>query len=371
MSDIHGNRHALEAVVADAAALGVDRWWVLGDLVAIGPDPVATIELIAELPRVEVISGNTERYVLTDDRPPPHAADVLADPDLLPLYGTVQALVRLDRGRARRDGWLDWLRRLPPDVRMELPDGPAVLGVHAFPGRDDGPGITPAPRRGQAAPRPRRDRRGHRLRRPHAPTHRPVVGDVRAVNLGSVSNPITDDLRASYAVLHADRHGTPSSTAASPTTTTRSCDAVARSGHPAADFIASFQRGEQVRHPAVRPGARPPRPDTASPTSDPMSGIPPYVRTTGLANWNRYAAVNDEFIDIHMDDDSAKAVGMPGVFGMGNLRIAYLHNLLADWLGDDGDDGDIAGPLTKPLRFGTGWFSISLRNGTAPFRKEL
>src|SRR5688500_14745945 len=68
-----------------------------------------------------------------------------------------------------------------------------------------------------------------------------------------------------------------------------------------------------------------------------MSAPPPYVRTTGLANWNRYAAVNDEFIDIHMDDDAAKAVGMPGVFGMGNLRIAYLHNLLSDWLGDAGD----------------------------------
>jgi acyl dehydratase len=68
-----------------------------------------------------------------------------------------------------------------------------------------------------------------------------------------------------------------------------------------------------------------------------MSAPPPYVRTTSLANWNRYAAVNDEFIDIHMDDDAAKAVGMPGVFGMGNLRIAYLHNLLTDWLGDDGD----------------------------------
>lgn len=68
-----------------------------------------------------------------------------------------------------------------------------------------------------------------------------------------------------------------------------------------------------------------------------MSAPQPYVRTTGLANWNRYAAVNDEFIDIHMDDEAAKAVGMPGVFGMGNLRIAYLHNLLADWLGDDGD----------------------------------
>ena len=65
--------------------------------------------------------------------------------------------------------------------------------------------------------------------------------------------------------------------------------------------------------------------------------LPPFVRTTGLANWNRYAAVNDEFIDIHMDDAAAQKVGMPGVFGMGNLRIAYLHNMVRDWLGDAGD----------------------------------
>jgi len=51
-------------------ALGIDRWWVLGDLVAIGPDPVGTLELVADLPHVDVISGNTERYVLTSDRPP-------------------------------------------------------------------------------------------------------------------------------------------------------------------------------------------------------------------------------------------------------------------------------------------------------------
>ena len=57
--------------------------------------------------------------------------------------------------------------------------------------------------------------------------------------------------------------------------------------------------------------------------------VPSFVRTTGLGNWNRYAAVNDEFIDIHMDRDAAKAAGLPDVIGMGNLRIAYLHNLLA------------------------------------------
>lgn len=65
--------------------------------------------------------------------------------------------------------------------------------------------------------------------------------------------------------------------------------------------------------------------------------LTPFVRTTGLANWNRFAAVNDEFIDIHMDDEAARAVGMPGVFGMGNLRISYLHDLLVEALGDDGD----------------------------------
>jgi acyl dehydratase len=65
--------------------------------------------------------------------------------------------------------------------------------------------------------------------------------------------------------------------------------------------------------------------------------IPSFVRRTGLANWNRYAAVNDEFIDIHMEPEAARAVGMPDVFGMGNLRIAYLHNMLHDWLGTSGD----------------------------------
>lgn len=65
--------------------------------------------------------------------------------------------------------------------------------------------------------------------------------------------------------------------------------------------------------------------------------IPPFVRTTDFAEWNRYAAVNDEFIDIHMSADAARAAGQPDVFGMGNLRIAYVHNALHDWLAGRGD----------------------------------
>jgi acyl dehydratase len=68
-----------------------------------------------------------------------------------------------------------------------------------------------------------------------------------------------------------------------------------------------------------------------------MSALPPFVRTTTFANWNRYAAVNDEFIDIHMDADAARAAGLPDAIGMGNLRLAYLHNLLHDWVGGEGD----------------------------------
>ena len=64
--------------------------------------------------------------------------------------------------------------------------------------------------------------------------------------------------------------------------------------------------------------------------------IPEFVRTTDLAHWNRYAAINDEFIPIHMDPADAKRAGQADVFGMGNLRLAYLHNVLYDWLGGRG-----------------------------------
>jgi acyl dehydratase len=64
--------------------------------------------------------------------------------------------------------------------------------------------------------------------------------------------------------------------------------------------------------------------------------ITPWSRTTDFMNWNRYAAVNDEFVYIHMDDEAGRAaLNEQGAFGMGNLRFAYLHNMLRDWAGDE------------------------------------
>ncbi len=65
--------------------------------------------------------------------------------------------------------------------------------------------------------------------------------------------------------------------------------------------------------------------------------LPPFTRVTDFANWNRYAAVNDEFIDVHMSADAAREAGQPDVFGMGNLRIAYAHAMLHSWLTGRGD----------------------------------
>lgn len=65
--------------------------------------------------------------------------------------------------------------------------------------------------------------------------------------------------------------------------------------------------------------------------------LPTFTRETGFANWNRYAAVNDEFVPIHMDDAAGEAAGNGGAFGMGNLQWAYLHNMLRSWVGENGE----------------------------------
>ena len=72
MADIHGNAIALDAVLQDIERCGgVDGYWVLGDIVALGPAPVEVIERLAALPNVTCVRGNTERYVCTGDRPLP------------------------------------------------------------------------------------------------------------------------------------------------------------------------------------------------------------------------------------------------------------------------------------------------------------
>jgi len=63
ISDIHGNLVSLEAVLADAAAQGVDDIVCLGDVAATGPQPREAVARIVEL-GCPVVLGNTDHWLL-------------------------------------------------------------------------------------------------------------------------------------------------------------------------------------------------------------------------------------------------------------------------------------------------------------------
>ena len=78
LSDIHGNRWALDAVLAAVKRIPPDLYVVLGDLAADGPDPVGTLERLRALPNAVFVQGNTDRY-LSDLGALEHPGDEWAD----------------------------------------------------------------------------------------------------------------------------------------------------------------------------------------------------------------------------------------------------------------------------------------------------
>jgi diadenosine tetraphosphatase ApaH/serine/threonine PP2A family protein phosphatase len=62
LSDIHGNRQALDAVRGELSRRGITRWWCVGDLVGYGADPGYVIDVCrAEAERC--VSGNHDLVV--------------------------------------------------------------------------------------------------------------------------------------------------------------------------------------------------------------------------------------------------------------------------------------------------------------------
>jgi predicted phosphodiesterase len=144
-SDIHGNKHAYEAVLADFETVGaVDLIWHLGDYSAFGPHPAEVIRQVRAQQddlgkdKVKVIGGNTDRYLVTGERfklPPAKDADTFN---------------KLYRGRTTTDAVLNWnlsqlswedYEWLAGTLRKETGTivegyGP-VIGYHAIPGDDE------------------------------------------------------------------------------------------------------------------------------------------------------------------------------------------------------------------------------------------
>jgi predicted phosphodiesterase len=62
-TDIHGNRHAFEAVIAAAEEAGAEELWCLGDLVGYGAEPDACVKLASERCSL-VLAGNHDLAVV-------------------------------------------------------------------------------------------------------------------------------------------------------------------------------------------------------------------------------------------------------------------------------------------------------------------
>lgn len=102
ISDIHGNRLALEAVEADIAMVGVDATINLGDLLSGPMDPFGTAQMLIER-GYPTIAGNHDRWLIEQSLEAMDAVDRFVAERLDPVH-------------------FEWLRSLPPmsDIEGEV-----------------------------------------------------------------------------------------------------------------------------------------------------------------------------------------------------------------------------------------------------------
>ena len=190
-SDIHGNKHALDAVLADIRRHAPEHVVCLGDLVGYGAFPNEVIDIMRSA-GIPTLAGNYDDGVGFDRN---ECGCAYTDP------------ADIERGdRSLR--WTQrvvtpenkaWLRALPREVRLELAGG-RVLCVHGSPRRINEYLYEDRPEGSLA--RMFRDLEadiilcGHT----HLPYHR-RVGDIHLINVGTAGRPKGGDPRVTYALV--------------------------------------------------------------------------------------------------------------------------------------------------------------------------
>jgi len=183
--DVHGNLPALEAVLADAADQGAERYVLGGDYALFGGWPKETVARLREAGPALWIRGNGERWTADPSAAPDNPVAVGAIAAARAALGdAVVAELGALPATAEHDGTLICHGSPPSDVRSFLPvpqDDEAELLA----------GVTHA-----------RVLFGHT----HLPFRRiSTTGGIELVNPGSVGMPFDGDTRAAYALVHPDR----------------------------------------------------------------------------------------------------------------------------------------------------------------------
>jgi putative phosphoesterase len=197
VSDIHGNRTALEAVLADLRQTAPDLVLHGGDLAGPGASPVEVVDQICDL-GWSGVAGNTDELLFRPESLVEFAAQ--SSPTLVSLFAAIEEMAAATRALLDEKR-LAWLRNL---ARVQWHDSMAL--VHARPGD-----LWRAP----AAEASNGD-----LESTYGPLNRQItiyghihvpyirsIGERLIANSGSVGLPYDGDPRASYLLLD---DGTPS-----------------------------------------------------------------------------------------------------------------------------------------------------------------
>jgi predicted phosphodiesterase len=178
--DIHGNLVALDEVLKDADAAGVDAYLLGGDFASFSPWPLETVERLRALPETTWIRGNGERWLR---EPPADRPDVAAE------------LAAHDSGLGTNEGWLYSLQ-----AQVEL-DG--VLYVHGSPLSD----VESFPAQPAEDDEWMLNGVHHKtvvFGHSHLQFERPGPNGTTLINPGSAGMPLDGDVRAAYALRHDD-----------------------------------------------------------------------------------------------------------------------------------------------------------------------
>ncbi|MGA8597344.1 MAG: metallophosphoesterase family protein [Bryobacteraceae bacterium] len=190
VSDIHGNRTALEAVIADLRQMSPDLTFHGGDLAHGGASPTETVDRIRDLGWQGVL-GNTDEMLF---RPRSLEEFASQSPQLKALFAAIEEMAEATRQLLGEER-LAWLQGLP---RIQI-HGPMAL-VHASPEsvwRAPAPEASDAELESVYSP----------LSQPvaiYAHIHRSFIRNVRGMmvaNSGSVSLSYDGDCRAAYLLL--------------------------------------------------------------------------------------------------------------------------------------------------------------------------
>jgi predicted phosphodiesterase len=190
VSDIHGNRTAFEAVLADLRQTSPDLILHGGDLADSGSSPVEVVDRVRDLGWPGVV-GNTDEMLAMPETLEEFASQSKAPPALWSAIREIAAATRDVLGEER----LAWLRALP---RIQM-QGEMAL-VHASP---ESRWKAPGPEAGDAELEAVYGPVGRKIA-VYGHIHRSFVrrvGGMTVVNTGSVSLSYDGDRRAAYLLL--------------------------------------------------------------------------------------------------------------------------------------------------------------------------